>query len=379
MTETAAARAAASASPPAMATFSACWQGLRAAAGVGARVRSDEEHVRSAVAWLHAAERAGGDGGFAHSFSLRHGWAKSYPETTGYILPSLRQADARFGIAEAMPLIENAAAWLAAVQGPDGSFRDLAGRKQVFDAGQILHGWNDLATHLPHLVAPERHLRTARWVAAQQQSDGSFVRHTWRNAARSYYVRVGAALIRAGRLFGDAAVLGAGKRNLAWTLAQQETSGFFRHMSFDAGPPFLHTMIYVIEGLLDAHAETRDEAPLGAAVRLGEGLRQAAVRDGLARSRYRGDFTAVDRELCLPGLAQWAAQCRRLAALGFDAYAAPADAAIAALKRRQIVSADPALDGGLFGSAPVWGRYMRFAIPNWGVKFLIDALVAHAG
>ena len=32
----------------------------------------------------------------------------------------------------------------------------------------------------------------------------------------------------------------------------------------------------------------------------------------------------------------------------------------------------------LMGSDPMWGRYMRLAIPNWGVKFFIDALLAKA-
>jgi hypothetical protein len=356
------------------ASASGLWHTVR---GAG-RARTDEEHVRSAVAWLDAAQRASGGGGFAHSFSLTRGWEEPYPETTGYLLPSLRCAGTRFGIAEAEPLLHNAARWLASVQGADGSFLDLAGCKRVFDTGQILHGWNDLAEHAPHLVERERHVCTARWIADQQDEDGSFVRTSWRGAARSYYVRVGAALIRAGRLLADAPLLAAGMRNLRWTLAQQEANGFFRHSAFDAGPPFLHTMIYVVEGLLDAHADSHEAAPLEAALRMMEPLRAAAARGVLPRSRYRDDFAPVDRELCLPGLAQWAGACFRLAALGYRDYHAPARAAVAALKAHQIVSRDPALDGGLFGSAPLWGRYMRCAVPNWGVKFLIDALLAHA-
>jgi hypothetical protein len=360
-----------------MRTLATSARGLWHTVRAGGQARADERHVRSAIGWLGAAQRAGAGGGFAHSFNLLRGWEKPYPETTGYILPSLRRADERYGIAEAAPLVERASRWLAAVQQPDGSFLDLAGRKQVFDSGQILHGWNDLAAHMPHLVEPERHLRTARWIAEQQESDGSFVRHSWGGAARSYYVRVGAALLRAGRQFGDPALVAAGKRNLRWTMAQQEANGFFRHMAFDAGPPFLHTMIYVAEGLIDAQDDAPEEPLLDATLRLTETLRLAAERDGLPRSRYRPDFSPVDRELCLPGLAQWACLCFRLAARGHRAYVAPGRSSIAALKLRQIVSADPALDGGLFGSAPFWGRYMRWAVPNWGVKFLIDALLAH--
>jgi len=348
------------------------WRAVRA----GGSARSDDDHVAGAVAWLGAAQRAAGSGGFAHSFHLLHGWAKAYPETTGYILPSLRRAGERYSIAAVRPLIENAARWLAAVQQPDGSFVDLAGRAQVFDTGQILHGWNDLAVSLPLLVEHDRHRRAAQWIADQQESDGSFVRHSWSGAARSYYVRVGAALIRAGRILDDENLVGAGLRNVRWTLAQQEPNGFFRHMGFDAGPPFLHTMIYVVEGLIDAYGDTHEEECLAAALRFTKSLRLSCERDRLPRSRYRSDFTPVDRELCLTGLAQWAGACFRLEALGFPAYTAPARNALAAVKRRQLVSNDPALDGALFGSAPFWGRYMRWSLPNWGVKFLIDAFLA---
>ena len=37
-------------------------------------------------------------------------------------------------------------------------------------------------------------------------------------------------------------------------------------------------------------------------------------------------------------------------------------------------SAGPAA-GGLPGSFPTWGQYMRFALPNWAAKFYLDALL----
>jgi hypothetical protein len=36
----------------------------------------------------------------------------------------------------------------------------------------------------------------------------------------------------------------------------------------------------------------------------------------------------------------------------------------------------PGIHGGIPGSDPVWGRYVRFALPNWAAKFYIDALLA---
>ncbi|MDB5492269.1 MAG: hypothetical protein JWO78_2118, partial [Micavibrio sp.] len=41
----------------------------------------------------------------------------------------------------------------------------------------------------------------------------------------------------------------------------------------------------------------------------------------------------------------------------------------------QIISKDPNIHGGLTGSIPVTGNYLRMALPNWGMKFFIDALL----
>lgn len=339
------------------------------------RVRAEADHLNAALDWLLVAQRAGGGGGFAHSFHLLRGWGAAYPETTGYILQTLRRAwerDPRPGLLAA---IAAAARWLAAMQQPDGSFLDLAGRAQVFDTAQIVHGWNDLAEHRPGLVARDRHARAAQWIAAQQEPDGSFRRHAYNAIPHSYYARVGAALLAAGRVLDDPGLGDAGRRNLRWVMEQQEANGAFRHMSFDAGAPYLHTMVYVAEGLLDAYAETGDAECRGALLRYAGALLACARRDRPLRSQYDARLAVANGELCLTGLAQWAGLCQRLAAIGHPEFADEGRRTLVLLKRHQIFCGDPRLNGGLPGSAPIWGRYMRLSIPNWGVKFYLDALL----
>ena len=49
-------------------------------------------HLEAAVAWLLAARGNSRDGGIpAHYDLLRRRWAPSYPETTGYTIPTLLQ------------------------------------------------------------------------------------------------------------------------------------------------------------------------------------------------------------------------------------------------------------------------------------------------
>src|SRR6185369_10601135 len=50
---------------------------------------SDDDHLRAAVRWLERAQDATGDGGVSGRYHLHRGWTSSYPETTGYIVPTL--------------------------------------------------------------------------------------------------------------------------------------------------------------------------------------------------------------------------------------------------------------------------------------------------
>src|SRR5688500_15946034 len=106
-----------------------------------------ERAIDEGVAWLGRAQdhSTSADGGVARHFSLLTGWSTSYPETTGYIIPSvlayaqLRQNQALRNRAKTM------LDWLVSLQRPDGSFQGgLIDSKPVvpvvFNTGQILLG-----------------------------------------------------------------------------------------------------------------------------------------------------------------------------------------------------------------------------------------------
>jgi hypothetical protein len=350
---------------------------LRHALARAGQAGADDVHIGAAASWLIAAQQAAGGGGFAHSFHLLNGWQPPYPETTGYIIPTLHRLYRRNGDPALQASLVAAVAWLKSIQQQNGSFTDLHGRQQVFDTGQILIGLNYLAEHAPEFDQADMLARAAHWLASVQEANGDFIKDSGGQVGYSYCARVGAALTVAGRLLNEDRLRRAGEANLCWTLAQQEANGFFRHLSLDQSPPFLHTMIYAMEGLLDGYAEIRNPSLLAAAMRFAEPLLTIAQRrDRILRSQYHEDFAVANGEKCLVGLAQWAGLCLRLADLkGLDSYRDEALKTIDFLKRRQIRCGDYRLDGGLWGSDPFWGRYMRFSIPNWGVKFFMDALL----
>src|SRR5688572_31712126 len=63
-----------------------------------------EPHLQSAIDWIVAAQDATPDDGIARGYSVAYnpyfgsaGWQASYPETTGYIIPTLLEAAVHFG------------------------------------------------------------------------------------------------------------------------------------------------------------------------------------------------------------------------------------------------------------------------------------------
>lgn len=57
--------------------------------GLSASEISEKDHLHAAAAWLARAQDAGTEPGFAGRYRLSSGWSSSYPETAGYIVPTL--------------------------------------------------------------------------------------------------------------------------------------------------------------------------------------------------------------------------------------------------------------------------------------------------
>jgi len=72
---------------------------LRDRGGLPEKDPGRERAVKEGVAWLLRAQEfsRSQDGGAARHYSLIDGWGSSYPETTGYIVPTLLDYARRFG------------------------------------------------------------------------------------------------------------------------------------------------------------------------------------------------------------------------------------------------------------------------------------------
>lgn len=340
--------------------------------------RDSATALRYSAEWLLQAQRAGGNGGYAHSYHLLYGWQPPYPETTGYIIPTLLATAAVLKDDRLYDSAKKAFEWLKATQNEDGSWSDLSGTAQVFDTGQILIGLNYIVENNPDWPGARNSLqRAAHWLANVQEQDGSFVRSAYNNRLHSYYSRVGAAMIKSGIILKDETLRQSGVRNIDWVLTQQDPVGFFDHASFDDKPAFLHTVVYILEGLLDAHALTGRQDILDAIIFNAGHLLNSKSDDDLLRSQYYSDFTIANPHICTTGLAQWAGICFRLSNILNDArYMEEGERSLRHVMAHQVISNNKNIHGALPGSLPITGNYLRMAFPNWGTKFYMDSLMA---
>ena len=117
-------------------------------------VTPDKRHLDAAISWIKSAQAAAGDcGGVAWGYRARAGvrsgmtlgWAGPYPETTGYIIPTMLRYAASAGDASSADAARRMADWGIRIQLNDGGFQGgIYGSQPVssstFVTGQVLFG-----------------------------------------------------------------------------------------------------------------------------------------------------------------------------------------------------------------------------------------------
>jgi len=353
-----------------------------------------EPHLVAAIEWLVRAQDATPDGGVSRAFSLAwhpyfgcRGWQPSYPETTGYIIPTLYGAARRLGHAELAARAERAARWEIEIQLPTGAIRGgVIGAPEspaVFNTGQVLLGWLAAFEETGEGLFADAARRAARYLVATLDPDGHWRSDNSRFAradATLYNTRTAWALAEAGARLDDRRFTAAAARSLHAAADLQAPNGWLPSCCLsDPEQPLLHTLAYGIRGLLEGGRVLGDAALLQAAERAAKALVAAVRPDGWMPGRYRSDWSPAVRWSCLTGQAQMANNWMRLAVITGDSkWLEPVPAVLRFLKRTQNRhSAEPGVRGGIKGSWPVGGDYGAYEVLNWATKFFADALMRH--
>lgn len=353
--------------------------------GLSAHDPGPEAVIAICTQWLCLAQdkSASNDGGVARDFCLRKGWATSYPETTGYIIPTIIAMAHRSGDAGLHERARRMLDWCVAIQFAEGGFQggkiDASPRVPVtFNTGQILIGLAAGAVEYKDPRYLDAMHRAASWLRDTQDDDGC-----WRKFAtpfakpgeKAYETHVSWGLFEAERVAPGHGYGAAGLRQVDWALTKQQANGWFASNCLtDPDNPLTHTIGYVLRGVLEGYLLSRRPDLLQAAIRTGTGLLGAIGPGGYLPGRLDRDFGPAVNYACVTGSAQIAHCYFLLYSLTGEArYLAAGQNLISFVRRTVRMEGPEDMVGGVKGSFPVDGAYGQWQYLNWAAKFCIDA------
>ncbi len=341
--------------------------------------------VAESVAWMCRAQDNNQlkDGGVARDYSLVNGWNASYPETTGYIVPTMIDCGKAFDDDQLLARARKMLDWLVSIQLPGGGFQGgLINSEPVvpvtFNTGQILIGLAAGVAEFGDAYRPAMD-RAADWLVETQDDDGC-----WRSqptpfakpGEKAYETHVAWGLIEADRISPGSGYADAALANMRWAIQYQKENGWFDKCCLvDPSRPLTHTLGYVLRGILEGYRHTKAQDLLEASRKTADGLLEAIdVSTGYLPGRLLPDWGPAVAWSCLTGAVQ-IAHCWLLLydITGNTTYRDAAFAANAYVRRTVNVNGESTTRGGVKGSFPVDGAYGRFEFLNWACKFFIDA------
>lgn len=304
-------------------------------------------------------------------------WAKPYPETTGYLIPTLINYTTLHPKSFLTKAINHSVDWLKRIQNSDGSFPagfNTSGNPSVFNTAQILIGLQscDQDASLPDTKMAAQ--KAFNYLFSSVDTKGRWKEGNYIEGFNpTYYSRVLWPMIAY-----DTQYLNNKNRAVLEKYALQyfnryKDDGSFEDWGFEKGKPaFTHTIAYTLRGFLElANILGNDE--ILTAVKKSMLQLQSSLKNNLLAGTYdenwKGDYSFT----CPTGNFQLAIIAFMLAE-GNDAFFEFGETLLKENIKFQNKSLTNSLDGGIPGSVPLSGPYQKYAYPNWAAKFFLDAI-----
>jgi len=355
--------------------------------GVANPIKSNHEHLIKSVEWLCKAQDATPDDGVSRMYQLSKGWGSSYPETTGYIIPTMLQYGEYYNNNDVVSRAERMTKWLQKIQHASGYIQGGTITDEqspaIFNTGQVLFGYCAAYESFKDESVRISALRAADYLLSQQDNDG----HWRKNLSRfctpdseffSFNIRTAWALCRTAIVFNEKKYEQSARRNFEVIHSLASEVGWFENNCLTLSDnPLLHTIAYTLQGLLEMSvlfdANDALQTVQTACQKIMDNFKQRNSLYG----RYNKDWLPTVKWRCLTGEAQMSCIWLRLYYLTNNIeFKNNALLLLKMLKQTQCLeSKNVNIVGGIKGSFPVYGDYGKYEYPNWAAKFFVDALM----
>lgn len=351
------------------------------------------DNLDNTFIWIDESFKATKDGGSSAYYSLSSGWKASYPETTGYLIPTMYNYAKYRNNQYWTKLACKAADWLVSIQQPEGGWQglqvDVECEPRVFNTAMILKGL--IAAYQE--TGDNKYLQSAingmRWVLSKIDSNGLFLENNpvpGGNSADTLALACTLMVIQ--YVSGDEQrdATDVVKKSLDAHIVLQQPNGWFDKCSFSdtyQGTALLHHLGYTLDGLILSSEYLADEKYFKIALVSAERLLQKFETEKSLPAFINKDWSTYydicknKNSLCLTGLSQVAIVFERIYhKTNNTRYRAASEGIIklvAAICNRN--SREKGLAYGVAGSYPVYGNYQKYKIVNWAAKYHADSVL----
>lgn len=338
--------------------------------------------LHDAIGWLEKAINPV-DGGF-RTWYYQSGWTTSYPETSGYIIPTLLVYAENYNRNDLIKRCIQTADWLINIQKPSGGWQSgyiHENKKEVvFNTGQVIRGLYAVYKKTGYNKYLDACIKACDWLSGIQEEDGSWQRFAFMQEKRVYESYVDHPLLLIAQETGNQRFELSARKNLEWILTQQASTGWFRNCDNTIkhnDRPILHTIAYTLDGLIQCGILLNEQKYIQSAKLAADKLLDIFLSKGWLHGRWDSQWRGSQAMICT-GEAQMALVWKLLYDYtGEEKYmhaVRKTNNQLCYIQKHHTDSSHPA-QGGMPGSFPLWGRYEPFGFPNWATKYFADSLM----
>jgi len=342
--------------------------------------------LEKGIGWLVNSQKFGKDDG-SSSYHLVNGWSPSgYPETTGYIIPTLLLYSKLYSKPEVAPVAVKMGEWLLNIQKPSGGWASGYYHQQrseiVFNTGQIIRGMVAMYEHTKEDKYLKACDRACAWLSSIQSPEGYWDKFIYLNMVRVYDSYVAHPILMANKYLNNPIYTETARKNIYWVIdKKQKENGWFNDADNTVEnnlSPILHTISYTIDGIMESGYILNDEHILQKGKLAADALFTKFSKQKYMFDKFNSDWKSQSEYINLTGSAQIAIIWSRMAN-----HFKQAEYLNASMKMNDLLiftqnrfpKESISTRGAIAGSFPIWGDYQKFNFPNWATKYFCDSLM----